>query len=100
MTQDADPIRMDVMKNDARSRFEIRIGDQVAILRYRESPGRIDLIHTEVPEELGGRGIAGKLASFALDYAREHGLRVKPTCPYVAAYIQRHPEYADLVEAA
>ena len=95
-----DPDSMDVIKNDARSRFEIHIGDQIAILQYREAPGHIDLIHTEVPDELGGRGVAGKLASFALDYARAHGLRVKPTCPYVAAYIARHAEYADLVEAA
>jgi predicted GNAT family acetyltransferase len=100
MTPGDDPSSMDVFKNDARSRFEIQIGDQVAILRYRETPGRIDLIHTEVPDELAGRGIAGRLASFALDYARGRGLGVKPTCPYVAAYIERHPEYADLVEAA
>ena len=88
---------MDVINNRQRGRFEIRVGDQVALLRYHESPGRIELIHTEVPEHLAGQGIAGKLAAFALGYAREHGLRVVPTCSYVGAYIERHPEYADLL---
>lgn len=100
MAAEADPRPIDVIKDDARSQFEVRIGDQLALLRYRETPGRIELVHTEVPEELGGRGIAGRLAAFALDYAREHGLRVTPTCPYVAAYIERHPAYGDLVDAA
>jgi predicted GNAT family acetyltransferase len=90
--------QLDVTKNEALNQFEIHIGDELAFLRYAERPGRIALIHTEVPEELEGRGIAGRLASFALDYARARSLRVVPTCPYVRAYIDRHPEYADLVE--
>ena len=93
---DTDLASMEVIKNEALDRFEIRIGDEVAFLRYAEEPGRIHLIHTEVPEKLSGRGIGGKLAAFALDHARTRGLRVAPSCPYVRAYIDRHPEYADL----
>lgn len=91
--------RLDVIKNDALRRFEIHLGEDVAFLRYREEPGRIHLVHTEVPEQLSGRGIAGRLAAFALDYARAAGLRVVPTCPYVHAYVGRHPEYADLIDS-
>jgi predicted GNAT family acetyltransferase len=88
-----------VVQDDALNRFEIQLDDDVAFLRYREEPGLIRLIHTEVPEKYGGRGIAGRLAAFGLNYARERGLRVVPTCPYVRAYIDRHPEYADLIAA-
>lgn len=88
---------LNVVKNEARRRFEIDLGDGLAFLRYAEEPGVVRLIHTEVPEQFGGRGIAGKLAAFALDEARSRGLHVIPTCPYVRAYIERHPEYADLV---
>ena len=96
---DNDVTRLNVVKNDALRRFEIHLGDDLAFLRYAEEPGVIRLIHTEVPEQLSGRGIAGRLASFALDDARARGLRVVPSCPYVRAYIDRHPEYADLIAA-
>ena len=93
---DTDLTSLDVIKNEALDRFEIRIGDDVAFLRYAEESGRIHLIHTEVPEKLSGRGIGGKLAAFALGDARNRGLGVVPSCPYVSAYIDRHHEYADL----
>jgi predicted GNAT family acetyltransferase len=86
-----------VTNEPSRQRFEFRADDHIAFLKYEVEGSRINLIHTEVPKELGGRGLGGKLAAFALDYAREHGLRVVPTCPFVAAYIERHPEYQDLV---
>ena len=52
--------------------------------------------HTEVPESLRGRGIAQRLARAALEYAREQGLAVVPNCPFVRAYIRKHPEYASV----
>jgi predicted GNAT family acetyltransferase len=91
--------QLPIVDNRERRRFEVGAGDQAAFLRYTITGDRIDLIHTEVPEELEGHGLGGKLAAFGLNYAREHGLRVVPTCPFVAAYIERHPEYADLVVA-
>jgi uncharacterized protein len=86
-----------VFQNEPRHRFEIAVADEMAILTYRREPGRITYLHTEVPEALEGHGIAGKLAKHALDYARAQGLAVVPSCPYVRSYIERHPEYEDLV---
>ena len=88
-----------VTNNAARHRYEIDTAEGIAFLRYREGPVWIDLIHTEVPEELSGRGIGGKLAKFALDDARARGLRVIATCPFVRAYVDRHPAYAELTRA-
>jgi predicted GNAT family acetyltransferase len=86
----------EVIKNEALNRFELHVGDEVAFLRYAEEPGRIHLIHTEVPDKLSGQGIGGRLAAFALDYARARGFTVVPSCPFVRGFIERNPEYADL----
>lgn len=53
--------------------------------------------HTIVPEEMEGKGIGSALVKHALEYARHEHLYVKPTCPFIRAYIDRHPEYKDLV---
>ena len=94
---DIDTAALEVVDNPAARRFEIHIGDEVAFVRYRREANTIAYIHTEVPEALEGHGIAGRLAAHALAYARVHNLRVVPLCPYVAAYIERHPEYNDLI---
>ncbi len=78
--------------NEAARRFEVNVGGERAILEYRRSPGVIDLIHTEVPAALRGRGLGEILVRAALDFARDHKLTVVPTCPYVKAYLQKHPE--------
>jgi predicted GNAT family acetyltransferase len=79
-------------------RFEARLGAAVvAYAEYRLSAGRIIFIHTVVSPDHEGRGFGGRLARGALDEARARGLRVTPRCPFIAAYIERHPEYADLV---
>jgi predicted GNAT family acetyltransferase len=88
---------LEVIDNQAAQRFEIRIGDDVAFLQYVRSGATIAYTHTEVPPSLEGHGIAAKLATHALDYARANGLEVVPLCPYVADYIERHPAYRDLV---
>ena len=87
----------DVQNHPSQHRFEIRVGEEVAFLSYRLSGATINLIHTEVPESLRGRGLGDRLAQAALEHARQQGLTVIPTCPFVKAYIQRHPEYASLV---
>jgi uncharacterized protein len=91
---DAGPV---VTENVDSHRYEVATSAGLAQLAYRRGAGEIDLLHTEVPPALEGRGIAGALAKFALEEARRAGLRVIPSCPYVASYIRRHPEYADLV---
>jgi uncharacterized protein len=78
--------------------FEIRFPEGVAELVYRyDHNGRLVLIHTEVPAALSGRGIAGLLAKTALDFARAKHLTIVPVCPFVKTYLERHPEYKDLV---
>ncbi len=86
-----------VVDNDAASRYEATVAGHLAVIDYERLPDRITLIHAGVPPEVEGRGIAGKLSRFALDDARAKHLSVIPRCPYVAAYIKRHPEYLDLV---
>jgi len=91
---------MEVIRNDARRRFEATVDAHTGALMYRESGDRVALIHTEVPPELRGRGIADALARAALEDARRRGLRVRPLCPFVQAFMKRHPEYADLAAPA
>lgn len=79
-------------------RFATEVDGYEAELIYRQQGARLIIDHTGVPEAIGGRGIAGELVKAALEYARAEGLRVVPACSYSAAYIQRHPEYADLVD--
>ena len=94
------PLHYEVINNTEKKRFEIHIDDKIALEDYEfftTSAGEkgIEYKHTEVPEELGGRGIAGYLAKSILDDAAAKNLRVKPICPYIKAYIDKHPEYQD-----
>lgn len=78
-------------------RFEIEENGRIAFLEYSLAGNVLRLIHTEVPQELQGKGIASELAKSALDWAREHGKKVDVICEFVDAYLKRHAEYADLV---
>lgn len=81
-----------------RHRFEITVGDELAgVLDYRLSGDTAEMPHTEVFPQFGGRGLASLLARAALDHARSAGWTVVPTCSFVAGYLSKHPEYADLV---
>lgn len=86
-----------VFNNEKASRFECDVDGRVSFVKYEMADGTIVFTHTEVPRELGGRGIAQAMVSTALDDARSRHLRVIAQCPYVAAYIERHPEYRDLL---
>jgi uncharacterized protein len=77
--------------------FELERDGEVAKLAYTLAGDVLALLETEVPESLRGSGIAGVLAKTALDYAREHHLKVDVICPFVAGYLETHPEYSDLV---
>lgn len=88
-----------VVDNAAELRYELRLGDEVVgEIRYATEPGLVFLIHTEVAESMEGKGLGAVLVEGALDDVRARSLRVVPVCPFVAAYVRRHPEYADLVE--
>lgn len=88
---------MEVRDNRERSRFEAGSGAAMAVAAYRREGSRITFTHTEVPAELRGQGVGESLARAALEAARTEGLEVVPRCPFIAAYIRRHPEFADLV---
>jgi hypothetical protein len=85
-----------VRDNAAQHRFELEIDGHTANLYYRIEPGVITLVHTEVPPALGGRGVGSTLVRGALDAIRAKGLKVIAKCPFVAAYMGKHPEFNDL----
>jgi predicted GNAT family acetyltransferase len=78
-------------------RLEIERQGHVAYLEYTLAGKVLQLIHSEVPEALRGQGLGSELAHAALEWAREQGLKVDVICPSVAEYLEKHPEYADLV---
>ena len=89
----------EVKDNPAKNQFELIVEGHTALAAYRLKPGIITFTHTEVPKELGGRGVGSQLAKGALDQVRARGLKVVPLCPFIKAYIEKHAEYADLVVA-
>jgi predicted GNAT family acetyltransferase len=92
---------IDVVDAPEQSRFELLVDGQVAgFADYRLLPTKIVIKHTEVQPEHSGKGLAGRLVKYALEASRDAGLRVVPLCPYVVSYIERHPEYSDLLDAS
>ena len=89
-----------VRDNSQEDRFEAvdESGVVAGFAAYRRREGRITFIHTVVDDAFEGRGVGSTLVKAALDAARDEGLRVEPKCPFVASYIEQHPEYADLVD--
>ncbi|PLC55194.1 GNAT family N-acetyltransferase [Pollutimonas nitritireducens] len=85
-----------IENNTNLQRFEWAEDGILSVLDYQLQDGVMVITHTGVPEAVGGRGIAADLTKYALDTARENGWTVRPQCSYAAAYIKRHPEYADL----
>jgi uncharacterized protein len=88
----------EVIDNPDERRYEIHSDGQLAgYLVYGSRPGLIALVHTETLPEFEGRGFGGELVRGALDDARARGMSVLPFCPFVNGWIERHPEYLDLV---
>ena len=92
------PDLFEVQHNITEKRFEVEIDSYTAVLEYRLDEAAIVFTHTGVPDALGGRGLGSKLVRAGLDYARAQGLRVVPLCSFVAAYIEKKPEYQDLLK--
>lgn len=91
-----------VADNPAASRYELHVGSELAgIVTYqlRKHDTVISLLHTEIEPAFQGAHLATHLARYSLDDARGRGLAVLPFCPYIASWIKKHPEYADLVPA-
>jgi predicted GNAT family acetyltransferase len=87
----------EVHDNKDLHRFELAADGRTAFTQYNLAPGKITLMHTEVPKELEGHGIGSKLVRGELEVVRAQGLKVVARCPFVAAYIKKHPEFQDLL---
>ena len=88
-----------VSNNAAQHRFELKVDGHIAAAYYERAGDVITFEHTEVPAELGGKGIGSKLVKGALDQVRADGLKVVAQCPFVKGWIGKHPDYADLLKA-
>ena len=88
---------LDIVMNERLHRFEATLDGETAFADYQLSPGVLTLPHTVVPAAFAGRGVGGRLAQAALGYARAHGLKVKPTCSFMAAYVGKHREWDDVI---
>ena len=86
-----------VQDNTDEQRFELVINGQTAFTYYELAPGRITFKHTDVPLVLSGQGVASRLIKGALEAARARGLKVTAECPFVSAYLGKHPEFGDLI---
>ncbi|MCC5574285.1 N-acetyltransferase [Microtetraspora sp. AC03309] len=88
----------EIVHDAAASRYELLLDGEVAgFAEYRLSDDTIVFTHTEIREEFEGKGLGSRLVGGALDQVRETGRTVVPKCPFVARYIERHPEYRDLL---
>lgn len=88
---------LEIRNNPERNRFEAEVNGKLAVVEYMDRGARIVYTHTEVPDGQEGEGIGSQLAKYELEYARAQEKIVLPLCPFIAAYIRRHPEYQDLV---
>ena len=82
-----------VSNNIEQNQFEVHVDGETAVLQYRFHEGVIWLMHTEVPKNLEGKGIASALAHYSLEWAKDNNMKAKVLCPFVAIYLKRHPEY-------
>jgi predicted GNAT family acetyltransferase len=89
----------EVVNNTSEHRYELAVDGHIAATYYAIDGGVITFIHTEVPPELGGKGIASKLITGALDQVRVDGLKVIAQCPFVKAFIEKNAAYQDLLAA-
>ena len=88
----------DIVNNSEKHRYELAVDGHIAATYYEISGGVITFVHTEVPPELGGKGIGSKLIRGALDQVRADGLKVIPQCPFVKAFIEKNADYQDLLK--
>jgi len=89
----------DVIDNKTEHRFELSVEGHIAAAYYQRAGNVITFEHTEVPPELGGKGVGSKLVKGALELVRAEGLKVVAECPFVQGWIGKHADYADLLKA-
>ncbi len=88
----------DVQNNPAESRYELTVEGHLAAAYYQKVGNVVTFVHTEVPKELGGKGVGSRLVKGALEQVRAQNLKVVAQCPFVRGYIEKHPEFADLLK--
>lgn len=86
---------LEVHNNERERKFYAVVEGQEAVIEYAKMGDIYNLAHTFVPEELRGQGVANQLVQGALDQIRKEGARFLPSCPYVQAFLKKHPEYND-----
>ena len=87
-----------VSGNQHLSRFEVTSETKIAFLQYKITGSVISLLHTEVPEEIGGKGIANALADHAFKFAASNEMKVKNYCAFITAYVKKHPELRSFIQ--
>ena len=92
---------MEIINNKRNFHFEAPLPDgEVATLEYRWLRGSMVLMHTLVPLSARGKGVGAVLVKYVLDHIREHGLKMIVYCPFVTKYLEKHPEYKDLIDTS
>ena len=86
-----------IIENIERKRFETTVEDKVAFVEYIRAENKMYLTHTEVPSELGGKGIASKMVGKVLEIIKEEDRKLVPLCPFVASYLKKHPEWQEML---
>ena len=86
--------------NETGNRFELEIDGAIAFVTYRKSPGAITLEHTEVPPELGGKGVGSKIARATLDAVRAQGRKLTVECEFIQGFMKKNPGFNDLLAVA
>ncbi len=90
---------LEVKNNQTKNQFETNLDGKTALIKYqKEADGTLNLFHTEVPDEFEGKGVGSQLVKNALEQIKADNLKINPSCPFIAAYIKRHPEYKNLVK--
>jgi uncharacterized protein len=87
-----------LINDEAKKQYEFHIDGDLARIEYIKAQGQIFLTHTEVPEKFEGKGVGSALIKQVLEDIQQKGLQLVPLCPFVSAYINRHPEYNVLIE--
>jgi len=88
---------MQVIDNKEEKRYEATVDGEQAFIEYSVLPGILSLNHTEVPDALGGRGVASEMAESVLMAIELRGLKVKAICPFIKKYIDKHPEWKSIL---
>ncbi|BDQ03275.1 GNAT family N-acetyltransferase [Ignavibacterium sp.] len=89
---------MEVIHDKVNNRFVINIDGLDSFVEYSLNEKEMNLYHTYTPPQLRGKGLAEKVVRAAIEYAKENSLKVIPSCSYVAVFMQRHPEYSELLK--